>query len=379
MRPSDPAGRRAAFFDLDKTLIPGSSLFLLARGLRQRDFYGANEMVRFGLQQLAFRLGGSERQAGMQTSREAVLEFVQGRSRHDVRAVATEISEELIVPRMYRDMTDRIDEHRRAGDLTFIATAAPAELAEILAERLGMSGGLGTHAEVDADELYNGRLSGAVLHGPAKADAVLAHAVGSGIDLAASVAYSDSINDLPMLELVGSAQVVNPDRKLRRVATERGWPVHELRAGRRRARPPLCDRMSELGLPPDVAPPGPHRASFTVADPERLIGELEATGRFHRDSRLGAMFHPGKVSLREVSPTESLHITIGPDKRASAHVDRHSPLRSTRRGRYRYSPARVAMHNLSGASANLVRLLGRPTARRARRAARGPGRRSGRG
>nr|MDQ6927545.1 haloacid dehalogenase-like hydrolase [Actinomycetota bacterium] len=78
MRPSDPAGRRAAFFDLDKTLIPGSSLFLLARGLRQRDFYGANEMVRFGLQQLAFRLGGSERQAGMQTSREAVLEFVQG-------------------------------------------------------------------------------------------------------------------------------------------------------------------------------------------------------------------------------------------------------------------------------------------------------------
>ncbi|MDQ6910657.1 MAG: HAD-IB family hydrolase [Actinomycetota bacterium] len=368
---SDPGGRRAAFFDLDKTLIPGSSLFLLARGLRRRDFYGAKDMARFAWQQFAFRVGGSERAAGMRTSREAALEFVHGRHRGDVRAVATEISEELIVPRVYPDMADLIDEHRRAGDLTFIATAAPAELAEIVAERLGMSGALGTHAEVDDQERYNGRLAGSVLHGAAKAEAVFDHAVGSGIDLAASVAYSDSINDLPMLELVGSAQVVNPDRELRRVAAQRGWPVHELRAGRRRSRhgpdgprrgPPraLHDRMSELGLPADAEHSATHRASLTVEDPDRLVEDLVATGRFHRDTRLGAIFHPGKVSLREISPTDSLHITLGPDNRVSAHVDRHSPLCQARRaGRYRYSPARIAMHNLSGFGANLLRMLPR--------------------
>jgi HAD superfamily hydrolase (TIGR01490 family) len=226
--------QRAAFFDLDKTLIPGSSLFLLARGLRRRDFYGTDDILRFAWHQLAFRIGGSEREAGLQTARESALEFVRGRPRRDVEAVATEISEELILPRVYPDMAKAIDDHRRAGHLTFIATAAPAELAEIVARRLSMSGALGTHAEVDDDERYSGRLMSPVLHGAAKADAVEAHATASGIDLTESVAYSDSINDLPMLELVGSAQAVNPDRKLRRVATERGWPVHELRAGRHR-------------------------------------------------------------------------------------------------------------------------------------------------
>lgn len=374
-----PTPRRAAFFDLDKTLIPGSSLFLLARGLHRRDFYGSDDIVRFAWHQLVYRLGGSERVAGMQTSREAALQFVNGRHRPEVRAVATEISEELIVPRVYPGMAEKIDGHRRAGDLTYIATAAPTELAEIVADRLGMSGGLGTDAEVDEAERYSGRLAGSVLHGEAKAEAVLAHAVGSGIDLTASVAYSDSINDLPMLELVGNAEVVNPDRQLRRVAAERGWPVHELRRGRRGAateakassRPVVGERIRDLGLPvdPDVTDELSHRTSFTVEDPEQLIADLESTGRFHRDSRIGAVFHPGKVSLREVSPTDSLHITLGDDNRASAHVDRHSPLVTTSRGdRFRYSPARVAMHNVSGMRAHLSRLiLGR------RRAGRGQG------
>jgi HAD superfamily hydrolase (TIGR01490 family) len=380
-----PAPRRAAFFDLDKTLIPGSSLFLLARGLHRRDFYGGRDLVRFAWHQVVYRVGGAERVAGMETSKEAALRFVNGRARPELRAVATEISEELIVPRVYPDMAQVIEGHRQAGDLTYIATAAPAELAEIVADRLGMSGGIGTHAEVDETDRYSGRLAGSVLHGEAKAEAVLAHAVGSGIDLSTSVAYSDSINDLPLLELVGKPEVVNPDRRLRRVAAERGWPVHELRPSRRRpARPerhhavspptsgrrPVGDRITELGLPvnPEVANELAHRASFTVDDPERLIADLESTGRFHRDSRLGAVFHPGKVSLREVSPTNSLHITLGDDNRASAHVDRHSPLTASRRGnRIRYSPARIAVHNVSGMGAHVSRLLlGRRRARRAR-------------
>lgn len=231
------ATRRAAFFDLDNTLIPGSSLFLLARGLHEREFCGTQDMLRFACQQAVLRLTRTERPVGQRTSREAALEFVQGRYRADVQDLAEGISDERILPRVYPAIADVVRAHHQAGDLTFIATAAPAELAQILAQRLGMTGGLGTSAEVDDAGRYSGRLGGSVLHGVAKAEAVAAHAARAGIDLSMSVAYSDSINDLPLLELVGRAEVVNPDRKLRQVADARGWPVREVRHSRTRYRP----------------------------------------------------------------------------------------------------------------------------------------------
>ncbi len=227
---------RGAFFDLDNTLIPGSSLFLLARGLRERDLCRTHEVVSFAWHQAVFRLGRIEPPGGLRACREAALEFVQGRYQPDVRAMAAEISDERILPRVYPEITEVIDGHRAAGDLTFIATAAPSELAETLAERLGMTGGLGTTAEVDGSGRYSGRLGGSVLHGLAKAEAVEMHAARWGIDLSVSAAYSDSINDLPLLELVGTAEVVNPDRRLRRVADARGWAVHEVRSSRTRYR-----------------------------------------------------------------------------------------------------------------------------------------------
>ena len=103
----------------------------------------------------------------------------------------------------------------------------------MVAAGLRMAGALGTRAKVDDEGRYTGELVGDILHGPAKAEAVAALAAQRGIDLSGSSAYSDSINDLPLLELVGDPRAVNPDRKLRAVARTRGWPVHELRARRR--------------------------------------------------------------------------------------------------------------------------------------------------
>ena len=94
---------------------------------------------------------------------------------------------------------------------------------------------LGTVSEV-VDGAYTGNLVGAVLHGPEKAIAVRALAEREGIDLAASSAYSDSANDLPLLECVGLPHVVNPDRRLKRIARQRGWPVYEFRSARSLAR-----------------------------------------------------------------------------------------------------------------------------------------------
>ena len=394
-------GRRAGYFGLDNTLIPGCSLFLLAQGLHDRRFYRADDMARFAWRQLMFRIRPTPTPPALESSKDAALDFVRGRPRPEVRALAREIAGERIVPRVFPDMAARIVHHLSAGDVTILATAAPVELAEIVAEGLGMTGALGTEAEVDDTDRYSGRLAGSILRGEAKAEAVKAHAQAAGIDLAASVAYSDSIRDLPMLELVGQAEVVNPDRRLRHVAEARGWPVHTVRPARSRGVRPgghggsghrrrdaavpsgrptadgttaangklrrqsstvLYDRLTELGLSsvaglPETAP-NVRSAQFTVDDPDALVQQLEHSGRFRRDTRLGAVFHPRQISLREVAPSHSLHISIGDGNRVSAHVDRYSPLANKQpEGRCRYSVLRIAAHNIAGLAGDVLRLL----------------------
>ncbi|MEA2477317.1 MAG: hypothetical protein QOF16_950 [Actinomycetota bacterium] len=223
---------RGAFFDLDRTLIPGSSLFLLARGLYDRDMFRVRDILRFGWGQVMFRLQG-ERTRNMAKSRRSTLEFVAGRRRQDIIDWGREIAEERIIPRVYQDIATVIKGHAQRGDQTFLVTAAPIELAEIVAAELGMSGAVATEAEVDDDGFYTGRLVGPVIHGAEKAKAVAEISARYGIELADSAAYSDSINDLPLLESVGYPHAVNPEHELRRLALTRGWPIHELRTRRR--------------------------------------------------------------------------------------------------------------------------------------------------
>jgi HAD superfamily hydrolase (TIGR01490 family) len=223
---------RAAFFDLDKTLIPGSSLFLLARGAYERDVLRVRDILRFGYGQLTFRLRG-EHHRGMEMSRRSTLDFVCGRSQQELIEWGKEIAQERVLPRVYEDIVKVIDGHRARGDLTFLVTAAPIELAQTVAEALGMTGAVATISEVDRDGYYTGRLVGGVMHGPAKATAVVTVAAQHGVDLAQCHAYSDSINDLPLLEAVGHPHAVNPEHDVRRIARSRGWPVHELRTRRR--------------------------------------------------------------------------------------------------------------------------------------------------
>lgn len=126
-----------------------------------------------------------------------------------------------------------IEEHKQRGDLTFLVTAAPVELASTIADALEMTGAIATVSEVDSNGYYTGRLVGPVMHGPEKAKAVAEVAAEHGIDLADCSAYSDSMNDLPLLESVGDPHAVNPEHELRRIARVRGWRVHELRTRRR--------------------------------------------------------------------------------------------------------------------------------------------------
>ena len=223
---------RAAFFDLDKTLIPGSSLFLLARGLYDRDLLRVRDLLKFAWGQARFRLGGED-PGGMRMSRESTLQFVVGRSQAELIAWGREIAEERILPRVYENIVAVVDEHRERGNVTFLVTAAPAELASTIAEELEMTGAIGTVSEIDGAGHYTGRLVGGIMHGTEKAKAVAETAAEYGIHLSECHAYSDSINDLPLLEAVGFPHAVNPERELLRIALARGWPVHELRTKRK--------------------------------------------------------------------------------------------------------------------------------------------------
>lgn len=228
----DATSKRAAFFDLDKTLIPGSSLFLLARGAYKQDLFRVRDLMRFGWGQAMFRLRG-ESSHGIDSTRESTLDFVTGRSQRDMLDMGREIVEQRIIPRVYPDIVRVIEDHQDRGDLTFLVTAAPIELADAVAASLDMTGAIGTTSEVDSSGFYTGRLVGDVIHGPAKVKAVAEIASEHELDLYECSAYSDSINDLPLLESVGDAHAVNPDRELLRVARARGWHVHELRTKRR--------------------------------------------------------------------------------------------------------------------------------------------------
>jgi HAD superfamily hydrolase (TIGR01490 family) len=225
----------AAFFDVDNTMMVGASIFHFARGLAARKFFTTADLIGFAWQQLKFRIGGRETAYSTTTGRDTALSFVAGRPVAEITALGEEIYDELMADRIWAGTRALAQMHLDAGQRVWLVTATPVELALIIARRLGLTGALGTVAE-SIDGHYTGRLVGEILHGPAKAHAVRALAVTEGLDLRRCTAYSDSVNDVPMLSAVGTAVAVNPDSELRDIAKERGWQVRDFRTGRKAAK-----------------------------------------------------------------------------------------------------------------------------------------------
>jgi HAD superfamily hydrolase (TIGR01490 family) len=223
----------AAFFDVDNTMMVGASLFHFARGLAARKFLTPSDLAGFAWQQVKFRVGGRESDVG--GHRDTALSFVAGRPVAEIVDLGEEIYDELMADRIWAGTRALAQMHLDAGQRVWLVTATPVELARIISRRLGLTGALGTVAE-SVDGVYTGRLVGELLHGPAKAHAVRALAVTEGLDLRRCTAYSDSVNDVPMLTAVGTAVAVNPDPSLRDAARRRGWQVRDFRTGRRAAR-----------------------------------------------------------------------------------------------------------------------------------------------
>ena len=231
----EPDPLAAAFFDLDNTIVQGASIYHFARGMYRRGFFDARTIAKALWFQVYFRAAGQEKAAHVADARETMLSFIAGLTVAEIVQVSEEVYEESVARRIWPGTRAIAQLHLDAGQQVWLVTAAPVEMAGIIAARLGLTGALGTVAEHE-DGVYTGRLVGEMLHGPAKADAVRDLALEHGLDLARSFAYSDSYNDLPMLSLVGHPCAINPDRRLAALAEEQDWQVRDFRKGRRAAR-----------------------------------------------------------------------------------------------------------------------------------------------
>jgi HAD superfamily hydrolase (TIGR01490 family) len=231
-----PVDRLAAgFFDVDNTMLQGASIYWFARGLAARKYVSAGDLLRFAARQLRFRVVATEHRGELDLTRRSALAFVAGWRVTDMERLAEEIYDELMAERIWSGTRALAQLHLDAGQRVWLVTAAPVEIGRVMARRLGLTGAIGTVAEV-ADGVYTGQLVGDLMHGPAKADAITRLAAAEGLDLARCAAYSDSINDLPMLSTVGHPVAVNPDTALRREARRRGWQVRDFRTARKAAR-----------------------------------------------------------------------------------------------------------------------------------------------
>lgn len=228
--PSSATGA-AAFFDLDNTLIQGASLFHLARGLAAHRFLRGRDVAKFGWDQFTFRIRG-ERAGQLETTRNRALSFIAGHTASELVQICHDIFDDYMESKIWPGTRALAQAHLGRGEPVWLLTAAPTELAQIVADRLGFSGALGTVAE-RVNGVYSGRLCGQVLHGPVKGAAMRALADREGYRLSSCHAYSDSANDLPMLTAVGYPHAVNPDHRLKQHAAREGWPVVEYRAGLR--------------------------------------------------------------------------------------------------------------------------------------------------
>lgn len=212
----------AAFFDLDRTLIGGSSAFHFGIAAWRNKLIPTTDLLGDALNAATYKLFGATDERS-EAVRDRILHAVEGAAQADLIAL-----NEQFIPRVLERVRPEsrglIDMHHEAGRDCYILSASPVELVAPLAEALGMEGGLGTVSEV-VDGCYTGRLDGPFLYGPGKAEAIEKLAAERGYDLRLCYSYSDSASDLPMMEMVGHPVAVNPDRPLESVAHQRGWPI----------------------------------------------------------------------------------------------------------------------------------------------------------
>lgn len=224
---------RAAFVDVDNTLLHGASLFVFGRGAVKEGIITFRQLLQFAYKQFRFKRVG-ENPKHMVSFRARALQMVAGRDVAEIEAAVGPVCAKYVAPKIWPEAKETIRRHLDRGDDVWLVTATPVQIADEIAKAVRATGVLATIPE-ERDGVFTGKLVGTVLHGPAKAVAVRRLAAEHGYSLEECTVYSDSVNDLPLFELVGHPVATNPDKKLRQIAAERRWPILSFRkrSGRR--------------------------------------------------------------------------------------------------------------------------------------------------
>lgn len=240
--------KRAAFFDVDNTLVRGSTIYFLGRGMYQRGFFTKADISRYVLANLRFKLTGTEKQEEILRFQNAATDFIGGHNVAEIKEIGEAIYDEFVSPALWQGTIAIANEHSARGEEVWLVTAAPEDMAKLISARLGFTGAIGSKAAVK-DGMYTGEMNGPLLHGKEKAMAIEELALERGFDLTECYAYSDSNNDLPLLQAVGHPSAINPDAILRLRALREGWPIHDFRRMRfiNRLLGPIVSRVAALG------------------------------------------------------------------------------------------------------------------------------------
>jgi len=214
----------AAFFDLDRTLLRRSSALALAGTFRDRGLISRSQLAKAAAWQFLFALRGASHESVRRAAEDGLV-VLRGFTPEQMRSLVAGAMERVLRPLVYAEPLHLAEQHRARGERVYIVSATLQEIVEAIADDLGFDGALGTVCEV-RDGAYTGRAVRA-LHAENKARCVRELAAEQGLELDECTAYSDSHTDVAFLESVGLPVAVTPDRELRRIAAERGWPLLE--------------------------------------------------------------------------------------------------------------------------------------------------------
>lgn len=210
-----------AIFDLDETLIDGDCASLWCAQMARLGWVDGDSFLPREQELMALYAEG---RLAMEDYMAFSLSPLVGRSVEEVAFVVEPFVEEVIEPLLYSDATRCLANHRAAGDRVLVISASAHFLVSAIAARLGIQEVLAIDLEQQHD-YYSGRTRGVLTYREGKVSRLLEWLEQHGESLDGAYFYSDSRNDLPLLQLVSQPRTVNPDPVLRRHAEQAGWPV----------------------------------------------------------------------------------------------------------------------------------------------------------
>ena len=221
------AKKAAAFFDVDNTILRGSSSYLFGKSAFERNFFSRKDFWSFAWHQFRFIWRGENNNV-LDTLKDRALSLISGHRAKDMKDLVDEVYEKHIRLKLWPETVRLAKDHIAEGREVWLVTAAPQELGDVIAKNLGLTGAIGTKVE-KKNGILTGNLVGKAIHGPTKRIAIKELAKTRNLSLRKSYAYSDSHNDLPMLTAVGHPVAVNPDKILTRYAKAADWPIYDFK------------------------------------------------------------------------------------------------------------------------------------------------------